>query len=479
MKRFMHDPHSSSEPFIGIQMAAESVLLEGAGNLLDQMREHAGANTILIGTHGGGYGGNDTIARQNWADHGTPPAPLPEGKGPSSYIDYHPEYYKGTFLGQERRPGEHRFADRDVLRETLEAARPRGMQVYARHLEGFHPSKAMQMRNFAKVAQVDCYGRREAAPCWNHPDYRAWWLSMSEEWCKEYEIDGLILGPERDAPLAPLLYGVGTPTCFCEHCREIGQRRGYDLEDAKAGYRQLYELMQAKRTPTDGMLISVLRIFFKHPAVVAWQKFMNNAKWSLHAEIYGTIKALRPHMQVGWMVPVYPLMTDIFSRALCYDYAEMAPWSDFLKLNTYQDVNAARLHVWIQRATQFLYRDLEPSQLQQFLYAIFGYDRESEPDYATSRDAPFSPAYVKREVTRCKEAVVNHPTKVYAGIGVDIPHENTKPTTYEDQYAATYAAFEAGADGLLLSREWEFMTFPTLQASRDATLAARKAGLCG
>jgi len=60
MKRFMHDPHSSSEPFIGIQMAAESVLLE--------------------------------------------------------------------------------------------AARPRGMQVYARHLEGFHPSKAMQMRNFAKVA---------------------------------------------------------------------------------------------------------------------------------------------------------------------------------------------------------------------------------------------------------------------------------------------------------------------------------------
>jgi len=477
----MPETNESMKPFIGIQMAAESVLLEGAANTLDLMQQEAGANTILVGSHGGGYGGNNDDMTKGWADHGVPLQPLPPGTGPSSYIPVRDHYYAGTILKQARESGTHRFADRDVLHETLEAARSRQMQVYARHLEGFHPAKALQMTNFSKVSQIDCYGRRVSAPCWNHPDYRNWWLSMTEEWCKEYALDGLILGPERDAPLAPLLYGVGIPTCFCEHCREHAVRRGYPLEDAREGYRQLYELLtRTARTgqmPSDGMFITILRLMFKYPGIVVWEKFMNDSKWSLHAEIYGAVKALRPQMQVGWMVPVYPLMHDIFSRAISYDYEVMAPWSDFLKLNVYQDVNAARLHVWLDRATQFFYRDLSPRQLHQFLYSIFGYDTNTEPDYEASKKTPFSPGYVKREITRCQEALGDAPTQVYAGIGVDIPHQNTEPTRYDDQFKATYAAFEAGADGLLLSREWEFMTLPTLNATRDAIAAAKKDGL--
>jgi len=462
-------------PFVGLQTEPEVLLVEGTEAVCDFIKEEGGVNALCISTHGGGYSGNKKFDASEWVDHGLERTLPPEGlAGPSSYIHVHEEYYEGTLLGQHRTQGTHRWTDRDILQECIDACRPRGMQVYARHLEGFHPGKLRQMANLAKVTQIDIYGRRTSAPCWNHPEYRNWWLSMTEEWCKEYDIDGLLLGPERDAPLAATLYSGALPTCFCNFCRDEAKARGIDMERARTGMRLLYELIEDchrnDRAPRDGMLVSVVRLMLKHPEIIGWHNLMDRSKWSLHSEIYGLAKTISPDLEVGWMVPVYPLMHDIFSRALSYDYEEMTPWSDFLKLNLYFDVNAARLHDWIKRARTYLYRDLSNEQVYDFLLTIFGFDREQEPSYEQAATSPFSPHYVRNEISRCKEAV-DGKSKVYSGLGVDVPHARIETMPYDKQFQATKASWDAGADGLLLSREFQFMRRETLNAVRDATRA--------
>lgn len=471
---------SSLPPFVGLQTEPEILLIEDPETAMQFLQAEGGVNTLCVSTHGGGYAGNQEIDTSDWVDHGLerrfPETDLP---GPSSYIPHRPQYYAGTFLGQEREPDVHRWHDRDILAECIAAGQKLGMRVYARHLEGFHAPKSRQMKNLIKVASIDVYGRRAAAPCWNHPDYRNWWLSMTEEWCKEYAIDGILLGPERDAPLASLLYGGGMPVCFCPFCRAAAREQGIDPAKARHGMQLLYERItethRNDRAPRDGMLVSLVRLFLKHPEILLWHRLMDESKWTLHAEIYGAAKLLRPEAEVGWMVPVYPLMHDIFSRALSYDYESMTPWSDFLKLNVYFDVNAARLHDWVKRARTYLYRDLTNEQVYGLLLSLFGHDQEREPDFGAAATEPFSPNWIRHELTRCLQAVQGK-SKVYSGLGVNVPHARIESTPYEKQYEATSVSWESGADGLLLSREFQFMRRETLNAVRDATRAFQSAG---
>ena len=55
--------------------------------------------------------------------------------------------------------------------------------------------------------------------------------------------------------------------------------------------------------------------------------------------------------------------------------------------------------------------------------------------------------------------------KIYSGIGIDIPGNNqTFSSTPEGVYEAVRKAFEAGASGVLISREYDEMRLPNLRA---------------
>ena len=60
-------------------------------------------------------------------------------------------------------------------------------------------------------------------------------------------------------------------------------------------------------------------------------------------------------------------------------------------------------------------------------------------------------------------------TKIYSGIGFDIPwnghHFNSDP---EKIYRAVNRAFDAGADGVKLSRQYDEMRLPNLRAAGRA-----------
>jgi hypothetical protein len=449
-------------------MAAASVLVESAPHVCDYLAEHGGVNALLVSTHGANY--DNTLDWDQWADHDRPRVAPPARPQPSAFIPYRPQYYQDTPLGQARDPAVHLWTDRDVLQETIDAAHDRGMLAYARHLEVYHSVKAKLMPEIASVGSVTSEGERTTEPCWHHPHYRNWWLGMTREWVSEYDLDGIILGPERDAPLSPLLYQGKPAVCFCQHCRRVAAERGVDADEAAAGMNELLALVrdfQAGRRPRDGMLVCALRILLHKPAAFAWETLQNDAKWSLHGEMYRLAKAAKPDLDFGYMVPVYPVKHDVFSRALAYDYAKLGEISDFLKINVYQDVNAARLRDFVDRPPP-LYGDLDPRQTFDLMASLFGWRDDPTADYDRAWDQAFDETFIKHEVSRCLAGVAGK-AKCYAGIGVDIPHPRIGPVAREDQMRHVKAAWEAGADGLLLSREFQFMRKSTLQACRDAT----------
>jgi hypothetical protein len=83
----------------------------------------------------------------------------------------------------------------------LPSVRRRGMKLYARILEGSGREAADHIQNYNRVRTLDVFGRPTTVPCWNHPEYRAFWNSTVEDLFRTYTLDGLQWGAERQGPL--------------------------------------------------------------------------------------------------------------------------------------------------------------------------------------------------------------------------------------------------------------------------------------
>jgi hypothetical protein len=235
--------------------------------------------------------------------------------------------------------------------------------------------------------------------------------------------------------------------CFCEHCKARAKAHNIDAQHARQGYQELYEyvqgLMAGGAKHVDGVFAGFLRILLRYPEVLAWEYQYRFSREEMLKAIHDTVKTVKPTAQVGWHVDHEPSSWDIVYRAEM-SYAEMAPYSDFLKIILYHDVTGPRVRNW------YLYYDL------------FGYDKSAEPKVNELTQRGFSPEYVFRETQRSVASAAAK-TKIYSGIGFDVPGgpRNTDP---ENVYKAVHRAFDAGAAGIVVSREYEEMRVPNLKA---------------
>jgi hypothetical protein len=68
---------------------------------------------------------------------------------------------------------------------------------------------------------------------------RNFMLATYEDLVVEHpKLGGIKYGQERGGPLHAALRGE-SPTCFCEVCRDLLARRGYDPDKARRGYEAL------------------------------------------------------------------------------------------------------------------------------------------------------------------------------------------------------------------------------------------------
>jgi hypothetical protein len=468
---------------LGIQLGSHSVFDEGADHVLDILQETAGINAVFAyaTTYQGFARGRDIEALA--PDHGVERRNPRDRDLTEVWFEPHDAYYAGTFLRHARRRDKE-YGDRDVLAELVEPCRERGMKLYARMLEGFSRDLPNLIPNWIKVLSVDIYGRRTHLPCWNNPDYRTWWLSTIADLFKSYPLDGLKFGAERSGPLTNLLWGAYhggvVPTCFCEHCREQGRQRGVDAENAREGYRQLYEfirgLQAGEAAPPDGIILTLLRTIMRYPEVLAWEQMWYDSKESLKAEMYGAVKLLQPEARVGWHLYHNGINWLVLPRALM-DYAGMVPYSDWIKPVVYHDIAGPRIHRDVGQIHNRVLQELSERQILHLLYSVLGWDAEVEPDWDELAHRGLSPDFVYRETRRCVEGV-NDEIPVYPGLGFDIPwHGEHFYSDPETVYAATMKAYEAGAGGLIVSREYDEMRLDNLRAVGRATRDALEAGL--
>ena len=482
-----------TERLVGIQIGAASFIDEGVETVLDTVRERAAVNTLFLATptwnhatggraepHGAdlGHGSRDHDA--DWVG--------------GNYATVHPEFYANTILGPVGRAPE--YPDWDMLESVIPQAQRRGLRSYALMDESSHARHLRSYPNFLKCLEVDIWNKPARRPCFNNPDYHNWHLAIVEDYIKNYELDGIMWSSERPGPLDRLLQeptrqGLGLITCYCTHCKQRGAERGVDWRRAQEGYRKLVT-WNAEITrgaiPSDGAFVTMWRLLLTYPELLSWQSLWADGQHQMYRDIFGTVRAFRPEMKIGWNI-TQNISFSPFYRA-GQNYADLSHIADFLKISTH-DANAGpRFHTRIAGMCRTIFGDANPEQVYPLMQKLLGLN---EADYADLPRTGFSAEYVRREVNR---ALVGSEGRcvIYGGIGVDIPigdpaaaghplpdigdrslidlDATTGPdlveTTPERVKAAVLAAFAGGASGIVLGEKYAQMRLDNLAGAGAA-----------
>jgi hypothetical protein len=447
----------SPQKLIGIQIGAVSFVDEGVEPVLDIIQQQGQANAIFLATftYGRGIAGRQ-IPGQPLPDHGKQEYDQRTFHG-GNYATSHAQFYQKTALKETRAPD---HGDVDILEAVLPKTKARGIKVYCWYEDQFDA----KIPNVEQVQEVDLAGRRARTLCALNPDYRAFLIGLTEDYCKSYEIDGVMWGSERGGPLDNIITRQQDPTrvtCFCEFHQKAARERGIDVARAREGYGKLAEFVKAAgggKRPSDGYFVTFWRILVEYPEIVAWEKLWTDAKHAVYGDVCATAKAARKDVQVGFHI-WHANSFSPFIRAE-QDYAAFAKVADYLKIVVYNNCGGPRYVRAVEGVGATIFRDLPRDVLFQFHNNVLNYGNEK--GYEELPKAGLSADYVARETKRALEDVQGK-CQIYPGIDIDIPTEaNEKKTTPQDVYEATTAALKAGAQGLIFSRKYSEMRLANL-----------------
>jgi hypothetical protein len=452
--------------FVAIQMMPYAWLDEGVDKVLDNLQQRGNVNTVWAYTFQ--YTG-ERLRKGGMPplpDHGVSGDPNVKFVG-GAYYDYDPKYFQNTFLKDFRSPDYGKF---NVIAEVAPKVKARGMDFFAWDYNNAFPLMMESLPGAVEVAEIDVYGRRTTSPCFNHPDYRAFLTGKVESQLSGYAelIDGFAWGCERMGPLQNMIGGGWSTkgiSCFCRFCRAKARERDISVERAQTGYRKLDELFTAgakDQRPADGYFVSFWRLLLQYPEILSWETLWTDSYHEIRAELYGTGKAIAPEKPFGYHI-MQNMTFSPFYRAE-EDYSKTRHYADFLKLATYNNAAGPRLASYLDRLSETVFHDATPAEFLPFFYKIM--DMNQGP-YDQLHLSGLTADYVARETKRALEGV-NGETKIYPGIDIDVPTAMTdKRTNPDDVRAAVRAALGAGADGVVLSREYVEMQNANLTAAGD------------
>jgi len=467
------DSRGPNRPFVGVQIHPFSFYDEGPEQVLDLLQETAGVNALLIYSHL--YAADQSVPKEVLAhDHpGFTPVEPKQRRYRRVWAQHSAEAFRGLKLQHPVSESNVEFAGKDLFGELAPLCEERGVRLMGRILEPRGTSYHNVISNFSDVLSVDLEGRPGNNACWNNPDYRAFWQATVADTFQNNPLSGFMLGAERTGPLYRLITRGESPWCFCGHCRQRMQDKHVDEKRLREGYAELsrWILSMRERTkrPVDGALVTFLRLLMRHPEVLVWEREFALSLEEALGQLVQSIKGVRQDALVGRHIDHQQTSWDIFYRA-AVSYADMAATMDFLKPVVYHDIAAPRIREWmIEEFSKSILADLSGRQSLELFYAVFGLDPNKEPALEAMMHAGFSPDYVFRETQRCVTGVDGR-AAVYPGIGFNIPfhQKNAPPRLHPSDPAvladATRSAFRAGAQGIIVCREYQEMQVSNLRA---------------
>ncbi len=452
---------------IGIQIGAVSFVDEGTEQVLDILQSRGAVNSIFLAafTYGRGLAGRQ-IPGQPFPDHGSQASDEKSFHG-GNYATPHPEYYRDTVLKSTRAPDHGHL---DILQEVLPRAKKRGLKVFCSCEDVWNPS----VEGFDSVREVDLYGRKADTTCLFNPDVRAFWTGLATDYCKSYDVDGILFFNERNGPLLTALgashaqtIASSRVTCFCDHHQKASQAQGIDFERVREGYRRLDQYVQqalAGRRPSDGYFVEFWRLLVEYPEIILWDKLFDAGKHGVVSEVRAAVASVRAGLQVGFHIEHVNSFNPIFRATRSYE--DLAGRADFLKVVVYNNCGGERYARFINNVSSTVFRDVPKQELLVFNNHLLNYEHEAGLDALAVQG--LSPDYVARETERAL-AGVHGKCKVYPGIDIGIPTgRDSRKASPEDTYAAVRSALQAGADGLILSRKYSEMRLANLSAAGRA-----------
>lgn len=375
------DAAPAAARFVGIQIAGHSFYDEGIERCLDTIQQTCRANALFVYSHS--YYAAHNRPPSAYADHGIPIRDERKRTITRVWVRHHHKSFSNTPLRVIDPKEKDEYGDKDLFADLGKLCKQRGIKLFARILEPGQSQMHNRIENADTVLSIDIDGQLSEQPCRNHPDWKEFWRVLLCDVCESYPIDGFQWGAERVGPLSQLLWQGQKPFCFCTHCVKRGRNSGINVERAKAGFRELYQLITAVRggakPPTEGILNTIIQILYRHPEVLAW-----DYQWRLALEeqadlTYQSLKAVRKDLIVGRHLDHQNSSWDGLFRAQ-YSFIDMARSCDFIKPILYHDILGPRLRWWhLDRLKQGPLAELPMDSVLGFHYAMRGYDPDKEP----------------------------------------------------------------------------------------------------
>ena len=464
---------AKSDLAVGIQVGAVSFVDEGVEQCLDIFQKDGAVNTLFVATftYGRGIAGRQ-VPGQPLPDHGKQQYDTGTFYG-GCYTKYNPKYFADTPFKKFRAPD---LGDYDVLESVIPAAKKRGMKTICWFEDVFRKD----LPGIDQLQEKQLSGQNATTLCFNNPNYRNWLLGMVENWSRDYEIDGIMWGSERQGAFSNALeahHGGPRPpmnvTCFCQYCQARAKQHGIDPERAHKGFLELAKFTEAgqkSQRPTDGYYVSLWRLMLYYPELLAWEMMWTQSLRDTYTALHAKIKEIRPSLQMGWHIWHNNSFNPIYRAE--QDLQAIAPVSDFLKIVIYNNCGGERMVQYIDNVHETLYADVPREELLQFHYRVLNYQENG------LNEIPFtglSSDYVYRESKRSHDDLQGTSTQLWPGIDIDIPTEKGhSKCTPEGVRDAVLAALRAGSDGVLLSRKYSEMKLANLKGAGEGVRQFKK-----
>ena len=204
------------------------------------------------------------------------------------------------------------------------------------------------------------------------------------------------------------------------------------------------------------------RLLLDYPEILSWEKLWTDSYHEVRSELYGAAKAIAPEKPFGFHI-MQNMTFSPFYRAE-EDYSRTRDYADYLKIATYNNAGGPRMAAYLDRLSATLLHDAGPKDFLPFYYRIMNYE---EAAYDQLHTSGLSADYVTRETKRAIAGVAGQ-VKIYPGVDIDVPTRATdKRTKPDDVRRSVRAAFEAGADGVVLAGEYVEMWLANLSAAGE------------
>jgi hypothetical protein len=457
---------ASSNDYVGIQVRGFAWVDEGIDPVLDNIQRKGMVNHVWAYVYA--YGEQRLKQGAGFPDHGTPLSAANAGVHAGALYDYDPRFFTNTSIKDFRIPGYGKF---NVITEVAPKAHARGMKFIAWDLNNPSPTMVRTSPNYAALGEVDMYGRVTTNPCFNNPDYRAFLTGKIESLLIGYPelVDGIAWGCERMGPLDYMVQGGADATCFCQFCQAKARDLGINIDRARTGFQEIAKLFHspADEAPLDGYFVTFWRILLRYPEVLSWEMLWTNSFQGVQADLYGLAKSIAPTKPFGFHL-MQNMTFSPFYRAE-EDYTQRRNYADFFKIATYNNAGGPRMAAFLTNLSRGVFRDAQPNDFTQLYYKIMNYH---EAPFDQLASTGLTPGYITEETTRALKGC-DGKVQIYPGIDIDVPvlgkgpAAGDKKTSPEDVRHALQAAFAAGANGVILSREYVEMYLANLAAAGD------------